>query len=736
MAPTSVEAQLQSLQEQLTELNKKYQLLLELRTPDTGTLKPDVGANLESKEEPSPYSRVKILKLVKNPETGERTELLDDSSKRTVESKDDSKLAFILKKKMNDRFTDDDDGSEIEIISQPLWSLLKEHLGDYPYHVFRGSSVPLDSPYEEIIFGWDKLQKAIVQDPRDEEDKQAREDLKTLLDVISSGSSGDAKLDKYFQYRDVYRQGNTIQFADLWTIFPPGTLIHGKPFQGQDQVFLVQDNNGAWPARADRPQQFLPWELDCWIYDWNGESFQRTAYTLLFEHFEGQKPISSLPYRPFGTGDNDETIRQLLIDRGKRFRTLCTAEKGNQLFEYTGDAIFVKKGFSGLVQDDVVNSRVMVDYSSYFQFGTTTAPNGMLKRSYSSNCSCTDCRTNDALAEKYRDRFDTKEARERTTWENDQYLMCPPRVLGYALGQKYWAELQVNLVRDIPPNDPNSAWHSRLHLADENKKTLLHGLVRSHISSSSRREDSQRSGTLEVDDIIPGKGKGLVILLYGPPGVGKTSTAETIALATGKPLFSISVADVGTKARHVEANLSRIFTLATSWQAILLIDEADVFLEKRGNGIAASTDRNALVSVFLRVLEYYQGIMFLTTNQIAQFDAAIPSRIHVSIQYDSLKKEQMAKIFGGFLEPLEKSNLIDNYRDIKKWLDEDVYEVGLDGRQIRNIVTTALGLARADGSGKLKKHHLKSVFINVRSFKTEFTVQYDRYISSQEKLIK
>ncbi|KAH8724260.1 hypothetical protein GQ44DRAFT_618356, partial [Phaeosphaeriaceae sp. PMI808] len=59
--------------------------------------------------------------------------------------------------------------------------------------------------------------------------------------------------------------------------------------------------------------------------------------------------------------------------------------------------------------------------------------------------------------------------------------------------------------------------------------------------------------------------------LQGPPGVGKTSTAETIAVTTHKPLFSISVADVSTKARHVEANLCRIFYLASTWQAILLI---------------------------------------------------------------------------------------------------------------------------------------------------------------------
>lgn len=61
------------------------------------------------------------------------------------------------------------------------------------------------------------------------------------------------------------------------------------------------------------------------------------------------------------------------------------------------------------------------------------------------------------------------------------------------------------------------------------------------------------------------------LFLQGPPGVGKTSTAETLALATRKPLFSVGVADVGTEAKHAEANLSKIFDLASSWQAILLM---------------------------------------------------------------------------------------------------------------------------------------------------------------------
>lgn len=133
--------------------------------------------------------------------------------------------------------------------------------------------------------------------------------------------------------------------------------------------------------------------------------------------------------------------------------------------------------------------------------------------------------------------------------------------------------------------------------------------------------------------------------------------------------------------------------------------------------------------------------MFLTTNQIAQFDVAIPSRIHVSIQYNSLKPKQMKNIFSGFLDPLDDKGLVDNYKEIKEWLNDDVYDIGFDGRQIRNIVTASLGLARAEqkyngGNGKLKKSHLKAIANNSRSFKTDFTVQYDRYINSQERLIR
>ena len=121
----------------------------------------------------------------------------------------------------------------------------------------------------------------------------------------------------------------------------------------------------------------------------------------------------------------------------------------------------------------------------------------------------------------------------------------------------------------------------------------------------------------------------------------------------------------------------------------------------------------------------------LTTNQIAQFDVAVHSRIHIAIKYDTLSKQQTLDIFDGFLGPLAQRGLVKNIDEIRDWLDEDVSKIGLDGRQIRNVVTSALGLARAQGDSRLDRKHIKTVLNNVRDFKLEFIRQYENYRNSQ-----
>jgi SpoVK/Ycf46/Vps4 family AAA+-type ATPase len=108
----------------------------------------------------------------------------------------------------------------------------------------------------------------------------------------------------------------------------------------------------------------------------------------------------------------------------------------------------------------------------------------------------------------------------------------------------------------------------------------------------------------------------------------------------------ISAGELPTDAAKLEGQLSRIFKTASHWNAILLLDEADVFLEQRSPD---NLTRNGLVSVFLRKLEYCQGIIFLTTNRVSKFDEAILSRIHLMLRYDDLTKDAREQVWRNFL---------------------------------------------------------------------------------------
>lgn len=90
------------------------------------------------------------------------------------------------------------------------------------------------------------------------------------------------------------------------------------------------------------------------------------------------------------------------------------------------------------------------------------------------------------------------------------------------------------------------------------------------------------------------------MLLSGPPGVGKTLTAESVAETMRVPLYMMFASDLGLTPTEVEANLARILEMTTKWKAVLLLDEADVYLEKRST---KDLERNKLVSIFLRLLE-------------------------------------------------------------------------------------------------------------------------------------
>ena len=132
---------------------------------------------------------------------------------------------------------------------------------------------------------------------------------------------------------------------------------------------------------------------------------------------------------------------------------------------------------------------------------------------------------------------------------------------------------------------------------------------------------------------------------------------------------------------------------------VVLLDETDVFLEERD---MKDLHRNALVSVFLRVLEYYEGILFMTTNRVDNIDAAFQSRIHVSLGYPDLSADSRRQIWRNFLEGATLKSEVS-----EKDLDE-LAELKLNGRQIKNILKTAQLLA-ARKKSNLQRSYIDTV---------------------------
>ena len=138
-------------------------------------------------------------------------------------------------------------------------------------------------------------------------------------------------------------------------------------------------------------------------------------------------------------------------------------------------------------------------------------------------------------------------------------------------------------------------------------------------------------GTDDIqEDIVKGKTGGVIVVATGPPGTGKTLSAEVYSEFIEAPLYVVQCSQLGIKIDELETNLSKVLERAIRWKAILLIDEADVYVHERGNDIV----QNAIVGVFLRILEYYSGVLFMTSNRDTIIDDAILSRALAHIRYE------------------------------------------------------------------------------------------------------
>ncbi|KAH0611205.1 uncharacterized protein H6S33_011632 [Morchella sextelata] len=654
--------------------------------------------------------------------------------------------------------------SYVDIKSVDLRDVLREVLKDVS-----GIGLREDKPTIEpsLLFNYlPQLEAELIK----ERNRTEKEQNKTLIQHLTI-------LTKYIEsdYAPTVKrlypllQHQEITFDLLWALFLPNTLVHTTCAGSNESRCLKLD----WGEQKESLERGKFFQLDCHYIDYDGKTFGKANAVLEIEEFRGARRIDSLGVFPLAYHDEEEKIREKLIERGRKFLSL----KGMHYKFYKGLAFFKRK--KGVVRLNV-HGRVMIDPSTFRRIN----PNYRMSPVKETLHSSTNSLGNDDDSENENDddddycgggRDDDEEAEINTPNNNvkskpnpeavlkrallgkpqrsyitgpdgklnlkllggvadmaaakkklqengkvnekqglkedlipeemteEELLLCSPTVLGFSFGDKLWAEFAVDRIMEIEFN--NDAFDSLV--LPEAQKTIVRALVESHTGN----KDSK----VTFDDVIKGKGKGLVAVLHGRPGVGKTLTAEGISEFLKRPLYMVGAGELGTDPRTLETQLSRILDIAHVWGAVLLLDEADVFLERRS---VHDLHRNALVSVFLRLLEYFQGILFLTTNRVETFDEAFQSRIHIALRYNDLDKKAKRVIWKTFLEMVAKGECLpgDTPRQIvSKEELEGLARRQLNGRQIKNTVRTAQALA-VNKNENLSMEHLNLVLAVTEGF--------------------
>ncbi|KAI1460706.1 P-loop containing nucleoside triphosphate hydrolase protein [Annulohypoxylon moriforme] len=556
-------------------------------------------------------------------------------------------------------YYDDDelDTTRLYVNAEPLRRLLRDVVGDYPDDPVNVEDVQIESPFYSLFYYRAQLDEQ--GRARFKEDEESTAQLRLLMHWIRGHF--DAEIASYDRCVGELR---AISYEHLWTLFPPGKIIHAKVLN-QHRAFKV---HSCWyETGGDTPI------LNIWadFVDFDGEKLGTRKAELFIAKYAGTRQLRELATMPLDLLEDGEEIRESLVKRGRKFEGFV----GQHFKQYDGVAL--RKTEQGYARINV-KGRVMIDCETYHRLEANDTfdvtefgkKGGGGDRSAVSN----------GLRPPRGGRRKTVNAvgfvAEKRAFEklsDEDALVANATVRGYAFAVKQFLEFFVDKVASIE-------WNERCFddlVLDQDTKKTVQAVVSTHSSS--------RDG---FDDIVKGKGQGLVCVLHGPPGVGKTLTAECVAEYVKRPLYMVSSGDLGVSSGHLDLNLTRIMDLASTWKAVLLIDEADVFLERRS---LHDVHRNAMVSVFLRALEYYSGILFLTTNRVSTFDDGFKSRIHVPIRYTDLSLASRLQIWRTLC------GRVPGGVDVDEDGLESLARHDMNGRQIKNIIKAAESLAAFDG---------------------------------------
>ncbi|KAI1485452.1 hypothetical protein F5X96DRAFT_332167 [Biscogniauxia mediterranea] len=573
-----------------------------------------------------------------------------------------------------------------------------------------------------------------------------------------------------------------ITFDLLWALWKPNTLVYTTMYGSVDQPRAFKVELGEKHFSVLRGEFYY---IEGKYFEYDGKQFGFGSMSQEIPDFRGARKITSLACYPLKYHKNESQLRKDLIERGKKFVGLGGVHyKSHQgMAYYKKKKAIIKMNINGRIMvDPAIHRRINPNYpvSLVRPKDHDVISDDEDDSEGEGDCGCSDSEEADngqyqaledegedgskvkfvtkvfedskgnvhktrvpknlVSSENPKEKLDKVHSKEEDdegekapgeenegaigdeegeaanndkaappAFSDEEYLLASPVVLGFAFAEKLWLEFTVSGVKEISWNE--GAYDSLV--LEPKTKDIVKALVESHKYHAAE----------SVDDVIQGKGKGLVAVLHGPPGTGKTLTAEGISELLKCPLYMVSAGDLGTDSRFLEAELQKTLDICHAWGAILLLDEADVFLEKRN---MQDIHRNALVSIFLRQLEYFQGILFLTTNRVQTFDDAFQSRIHIALPYKDLDIKAKKAVFRIFIERVRSSttthssssSTMTKHHQFTEADYSDLARHDLNGRQIKNTVLTAQALAVQQGE-PLSMRHIRQVLDVQQTFERD-----------------
>lgn len=608
------------------------------------------------------------------------------------------------------------------INSQHLKNALAAVVSYYPGVDFLNKRVSIAAPYQVLVHHMKELEVYKQNQPKTHDSEYAETTAKHI-DILISFLEKTMGEDIEKEERRWANKTPTATFEYYWLLLKPGQVIYVEE-NGHYSPYVVSRATIMYRGPDMMRARYM---VDCWNAEYSEGRLQRTMWSFDVFSFEGEQAIHTMPVVParfFRSESEPITQKQIRLGRiywellkrptYKEYDGAMIGKNGHPSGQLTGRVIVDAEGYGRHNDPDYQRRHRRSLYRRKIR--DDAIPKDQLPQ-FKPHCPCDTCKAATPEAEEGPfANLESLDPAEDELPDNPLFLeVISDTIPAFVLSRRDWSILKVEDLKEVKC-DREAFKH--LVLDDEVKLTVK-ALIGKFASTDGKVSPWP-------NDIVKNKGEGRIFLLHGSPGVGKTCTAECVAELTHRPLLSLTSGDISTSmtARSVEDNLEYFLELGERYGALVLLDEADVYLEQRR---ARDLRRNGLVSVFLRALEYYKGVLFLTTNRVEAFDGAFTSRIHVALHYRRLTDADRRRVWTNNFERLERDSggrcrVPVSSREFV-FSSPEVRRLELNGREIRNALQTAVALAETEAledgveSVSITEDHLRAVAKMSKGFK-------------------